>query len=132
MNYQGLIEAATQAMEHTYSPYSNFPVGAALLLKDGMVVMGTNVENVSFGATNCAERSAIFAAISQGYTKDEFIALAVTGKTAQPIAPCCICRQVMVEFFTPETPIILHTAQTNEHQVVTLADLVPYSFSDLK
>ncbi|MGL6008853.1 MAG: cytidine deaminase, partial [Culicoidibacterales bacterium] len=71
MNYQGLIEAAMQAMEHTYSPYSNFPVGAALLLKGGTVVMGTNVENVSFGATNCAERSAIFAAISQGYTKDE-------------------------------------------------------------
>ncbi|MGL6248917.1 MAG: cytidine deaminase [Culicoidibacterales bacterium] len=132
MKYQNLIEAATQAMKHTYSPYSNFPVGAALLLADGTIVLGTNVENVSFGATNCAERSAIVAAISQGYTKADFVALAVTGKTAQPIVPCCICRQVLVEFFAPEAAIILHTTTTNEHEVVTVADLVPYSFTNLK
>lgn len=132
MNYQPLIEAATVAMSHTYSPYSNFPVGAALLLQDGTIIMGTNVENVSFGATNCAERSAIFAAISQGYTKADFVALAVTGKTANPIAPCCICRQVLVEFFEPDSPIILHTTTTNESKVVTVADLAPYSFASME
>ncbi|MGL4971561.1 MAG: cytidine deaminase [Culicoidibacterales bacterium] len=131
MNYQRLIEAATQAMKNTYSPYSNFPVGAALLLQDGTIVLGTNVENISFGATNCAERSAIFAAISQGYTKADFVALAVTGKTQAPIAPCCICRQVLVEFFQPTAEIILHTTTTDEHKVVTVADLAPYSFTSL-
>lgn len=131
MNFQPLIDAAVTAMSHTYSPYSNFPVGAALLLSDGVIIPGTNVENVSFGATNCAERSAIFAAISLGYKASDFVALAVTGKTADPIAPCCICRQVLVEFFAPEATIILHTVTTNESKFVSVRDLAPYSFTSL-
>ncbi|MGL5295841.1 MAG: cytidine deaminase [Culicoidibacterales bacterium] len=132
MDYQHLITAAVKALEHTYSPYSNFRVGAALLLKDGTIVLGANIENISFGATNCAERSAIFSALSQGYKASDFVALAVTGDTEEPIAPCCICRQVLVEFFKPTTPIILHTTKTNKQKVVTLGDLAPYSFSSFE
>lgn len=130
MNKEQLVESARKIMENAYIPYSKFPVGAALLLKDGTVINGVNVENVSFGATNCAERTAIFTAISQGYKKGDFEAIAVAGATQDYLSPCSICRQVMVEFCSPEMPVYL----TNEKQEIlelTLKELVPYAFSTL-
>lgn len=101
---RGLVERARQAASCSWSPYSRFPVGAALLCADGAVVTGTNVENRSFGLTNCAERSAIFAAISQG--RREFVALAVCCPAATaPVPPCGACRQVLSEFCPPGMPV---------------------------
>ena len=91
-----LIEAARQAREKAYAPYSRFKVGAAVLTSDGKIYTGCNIENASYGMSNCAERTAIFKAVSEGETKLE--ALAVIGDTNTPISPCGACRQVIAEF----------------------------------
>lgn len=91
-----LIQKAIEAMEKSYSPYSGFPVGAALLTDDGEIFTGTNVENASFGLTVCAERSAIVSAVSNG--KKKFKAIAVASKRSEPTSPCGMCRQFMAEF----------------------------------
>lgn len=91
-----LIEMATKAKERSYSPYSNFAVGAALLTEDGEIFLGTNIENSSFSLTICAERSAIFSAVSSG--KRKFKAIAIIGSQDDPTPPCGACRQVMAEF----------------------------------
>jgi cytidine deaminase, homotetrameric len=124
------IDLAHQRLDKTYSPYSNFPVSAVLLLRDGKYYTGVNIENVSFGATNCAERTAIFSAINDGYRKEDFCALFVIANTENAIAPCCICRQVFVEFFEPTMPVYL----ANREKVIkscTVGDLVPYAFESL-
>ena len=95
-----LVVKAKEALEYSYSPYSHFAVGAALLSTDGQVFTGCNIENSSFGATNCAERTAIFKAVSEG-VKD-FKAIAIVCSGDQPAYPCGICRQVMSEFFNPD------------------------------
>ena len=100
-----LVAKAKEALEYSYSPYSHFAVGAALLSTDGQVFTGCNIENSSFGATNCAERTAIFKAVSEG-VKD-FKAIAIVCSGDQPAYPCGICRQVMSEFFNPDTRIIV-------------------------
>ena len=130
MNKEELVQEARQALLHSYSPYSNFPVGAALLCKDGTVIRGTNVENVSFGATNCAERSAIFTAIGQGYKKGDFEAIAIAGKTEGFLPPCCICRQVMAELLESGTAVFLTNGQ-GEIKEYPLGELVPLSFTAL-
>lgn len=130
MNKEQLVESARKIKENAYIPYSKFPVGAALLLKDGTVINGVNVENVSFGATNCAERTAIFTAIAQGYKKGDFQAIAVSGDTEDYLPPCSICRQVLVEFCSPEMPVYL-TNEKEEILELTLRELVPYAFSTL-
>lgn len=119
-----LYRAAVKASENSYSPYSHFPVGAALLLKDGSVVTGANIENRSFGMTNCAERSAVFAAMSAGYRTFEALAIA-TPESDYPVAPCGACRQVLTEFAPAETPVWFGC---NEDTMVrtTLGDLYPY------
>lgn len=131
MDKEQLVESARKIKENAYIPYSKFPVGAALLLKDGTVINGVNVENVSFGATNCAERTAIFTAIAQGYKKGDFQAIAVSGDTEDYLPPCSICRQVLVEFCSPEMPVYL-TNEKEEILELTLRDLVPYAFTDLE
>ncbi|WP_282141930.1 cytidine deaminase [Cytobacillus oceanisediminis] len=131
MNKEQLIESARSMREKAYAPYSKFPVGAALLLKDGTVINGVNVENVSFGATNCAERTAIFTAIANGYKKGDFQAIAVAGDTADFLPPCSICRQVLAEFCLPEMPVYL-TNEKKEILELTLKDLLPYAFTDLE
>ena len=92
-----LVDVANQALNDTYTPYSHFPVGAALLGVNGEIFKGVNIENVSFGLTNCAERTAIFTAIAAG--QRHFHGLVISGRTDEPIAPCGACRQVMLEFF---------------------------------
>lgn len=99
MDRDALIKAAWQAREMAYAPYSNFAVGAALLAADGRVFPGCNVENISYGLTNCAERVAIGTAVAAGVTK--FLAVAVVADTGVPISPCGACRQVLAEFGVP-------------------------------
>ncbi|WP_410489358.1 cytidine deaminase [Bacillus sp. DTU_2020_1000418_1_SI_GHA_SEK_038] len=130
MNKEQLVESARKMKERAYAPYSKFPVGAALLLKDGTVINGVNVENVSFGATNCAERTAIFTAIASGYKKGDFQAIAVSGDTEDYLPPCSICRQVLAEFCLPEMPVYL-TNEKKDILELSLRELLPYAFTDL-
>ena len=102
---EGLFAKAKEASKGSYSPYSKFPVGAALLFEDGTVITGANIENHSFGLTNCAERTAIFAAVSAGRTDFKAIAIA-TPASSYSVAPCGACRQVISEFASPDTPLI--------------------------
>lgn len=123
-----LVKEAKLAMKNSYSPYSNFAVGAAVLLKDGTIISGCNVENASYGATNCAERSAIYTAISRGYKIGDFLEIAIISNLDTPISPCGICRQVLLEFFTA-TSIVHMVSKNGDIKSVELQELVPYSFS---
>jgi cytidine deaminase len=128
---EALVSMAREAARHSYSPYSLFPVGAALLCSDGTVITGTNVENRSYGLGCCAERSAIFSAVSQG--RKEFTAVAVCcPKSEVPVSPCGACRQVLGEFCQPETPV--YFAGANDHFVTsTVGELLPHdSLHELK
>ena len=118
-----LIERAIAALEKTYSPYSHFGVGAALVCEDGSIYEGCNIENASYGLTNCAERTAIFKAVSEGHTK--FKVLAVVADTEGPCAPCGACRQVISEFEIPQ--IILSNLKGN-YRLVSLDELLPFRF----
>ncbi len=120
---QKLIDYATVAREKSYSPYSRFGVGAALLCEDGTIYVGCNIENASYGLTNCAERTAIFKAVSEGYTK--FKALAVVADTEGPCSPCGACRQVISEF---EIPYIIMANLKGDYTVVELDELLPFRF----
>jgi cytidine deaminase len=131
VNKEQLMESARKIKEAAYVPYSKFPVGVAILLKDGNVINGVNVENVSLGATNCAERTAIFTAITNGYHKGDFQAIAVAGDTVDFLPPCSICRQVLAEFCLPEMPVYL-TNEKNDILELTLKELLPYAFTDLE
>lgn len=128
MTEQELIKKASKAMNASYSPYSNFKVGSALLCKNGNVYTGTNIENSSFGATICAERSAFAAAISNGDT--EFLKLAVVGgkngKITDFCNPCGICRQVMTEFCGKDFKII--TTNGEKIKINRLDELMPFGF----
>ena len=130
MNKEQLMESARKIMPTAYAPYSKFSVGCALLLKDGTVINGVNVENVSFGATNCAERTAIFTAITKGYKKGDFQAIAVAGDTEDFLPPCSICRQVLAEFCSPDMPVYLTNAKQDILEV-SLRELLPYAFTEL-
>lgn len=119
-----LFAAALDAAGNSYSPYSKFRVGAAILCEDGSVVTGANVENRSFGLTICAERSALVAAVSAGRRAFKALAIATPDAT-YPVGPCGACRQVLSEFFAPETPV--QFGNSRESQVrCTIADLLPY------
>ena len=126
-----LVNQAIHGMERAYSPYSNFKVGASLLLKDGSYVIGCNVENASYGLTNCAERTALFKMISEGYSKDDVIAMAIVGNTDDPISPCGACRQVMAELLDRNTPVVLANTKGDTKET-TVEGLLPYMFSELK
>ena len=127
MTREELIEEAFKAMEHSYAPYSNFHVGAAVLTKDGKVFWGANIENASFGATNCGERSAIFAAYSNGYRKETIEALAIVSDGDRIAAPCGICRQVLSELITGDTPIYL--SNHKDEMDTCMNELLPYQFT---
>jgi cytidine deaminase len=119
-----LFRMASEAAGNSYSPYSHFPVGAALLLEDGTIVTGANIENRSFGLTNCAERSAVFTAASQGYRSFSALVI-VTPESAYPVGPCGACRQVLTEFAPAETPVIFGPKADNL-VYSTLGELYPY------
>lgn len=123
-----LAQKAKEASKKAYVPYSHFPVGAAFVSTDGKIVTGCNIENASFGLSNCAERTAIFKAISDGIS--EFSALAIYGETNEPISPCGACRQVLVEFCSEEMPIYL-VSKDLTIKSTTVGALLPYSFRTL-
>lgn len=123
MNNQALILEAKEAMKHAYVPYSHFMVGAALLTKSGRVYRGCNIENASFGATNCAERTAIFKAISEG--EKDFIKIAVVSSSNDYTFPCGICRQVLSEFM-PDGEVIFDDGKNI--LVCSVSELLPHSF----
>ena len=123
-----LMEAAIKAMENAYVPYSKFRVGAALLLKSGAIVTGCNIENASYGLCNCAERTALFKAYSEGLNKDDIVAMSIAGATDNAISPCGACRQVMAELLHLDTPVYL-TNLKGDVVKMTVKELLPYSFS---
>ncbi|MEI4301137.1 cytidine deaminase [Streptococcus suis] len=128
MEIINLIELAVKNSQKAYVPYSKFPVSAVLVAKTGEIFTGVNIENASFGLTNCAERTAIFKAISEG-VKD-FSEIIIYGETEKPISPCGACRQVMAEFFDKDLKVTL-VAKDKSTVEMTVGELLPYSFTDL-
>ena len=130
INSHALALAAIEAMKRSYSPYSHFTVGAALLTKDGKVYTGANIENASYTPTVCAERNAIFTAVHNG--EREFEAIAIVGGHEGLVkgitAPCGVCRQVMSEFCSPDFKVILVTSSNGDFEETTLGELLPYTF----
>jgi len=130
-NKDELIKLAVKARENSYTPYSGYAVGAALLCKDGTVFTGCNMENASYGPTLCAERCAIYKAVSEGYR--DFVAIAIAGspageKISQYAYPCGVCRQVMREFCEPSGFEIYVVGPGDEYVCRTLEELLPDSF----
>ena len=123
-----LIDLAVKTSENAYVPYSHFPIGAVLVTDEGKIYTGVNIENASFGLTNCGERTAIFKAVSEG--ERSFKELIIYGQTENPVSPCGACRQVMAEFFEPDLPVTL-VAKDKSTVVMTVKELLPYSFTDL-
>lgn len=124
-----LIEKAREASSHAYVPYSHFPVGAALVADDGTIYQGCNIENASFGLSNCAERTAFFKAVSEDHHK--FSSLYIYGETEEPISPCGACRQVMVEFCDAAMPVYL-LSKSGAVKETSIGELLPYSFKELE
>lgn len=133
--YKSLISSAIKMLDFSYVPYSHFHVGAALLADDGTLFTGCNIENAAYGPSNCAERTAIFKAVSEG--KLNFKAIAIVGgpedENGKPVIkdfcpPCGVCRQVMSEFCKKDFKIIL-AKSPKEYKIFTLAELLPESFS---
>ena len=125
MTNEELIKEAIKAKANSYSPYSNYKVGAALLTTDGKVYLGTNIENCGYAPSNCAERSAIFSAISNG--DRDFAKIAIVGSSEDIAYPCGVCRQVMVELL-PNTEIIC-ALDEHTYEVHTIKDLLPNAFT---
>jgi cytidine deaminase len=123
-----LLSQARIAAEKAYAPYSDFPVGAALLTESGTVVCGVNVENISFGLTLCAERTALVKAISDGQQQFKAIAVWASRRPHGSVVPCGACRQVMAEFLKPDTPVIMSHSETGQVRILTLQALLPEAF----
>ena len=122
-----LLREAVLAKVNSYSPYSNFRVGAAILLKDGTIIKGTNIENSSYGMSMCAERVCMFNAYAQGFNKDDIVAIAISGDTEDYIYPCGACRQVMVELLSENCSVFLMN-KNEEFKEVKVKKLMPYAF----
>ncbi len=120
---------AKKAYDNAYVPYSNFRVGAVLILKNGDVITGSNVENASYGLTNCAERSALFAAYSKGLRRDDILELVILANPVKGItSPCGACRQVITELMNMDATVTLINLN-KETQVLKVSDLLPYAFT---
>lgn len=130
LDHASLIRAAFAAREKAYTPYSHFKVGAALLAKDGSVFTGCNIENAAYGPTNCAERTALFKAVSEGVTAFEAIAIvgSLEGQVNELVTgPCGVCRQALYEFGGPDLTVIMAKSETDFVET-TLGELLPYGF----
>lgn len=126
---QKLINAAIEARELSYSPYSNFKVGSALLCKDGTIFKGSNVENASYPLCMCGERNALYNAMMHGYKKEDFVALAVVADTEDVCSPCGACRQVIFELM-PSDSLILMANLKGDVKETNPIELLPFAFSD--
>ena len=126
--YEDILDRAFKAMENAYAPYSNYHVGACVLTKDNKYFLGANIENASYGLTNCAERNAIFQAYSNGYRKSDIEAIAIVSEGKTLATPCGACRQVLVELLEKHTPIVLsnHKIET----ITNIQELLPMSFTE--
>ena len=128
-----LIDTASEQLKFSYTPYSNFKVGAALLTKSGKIYTGCNIENASYTPTNCAERTAFFKAVSEGVR--DFQAICIVGgkdgKLTEYTAPCGVCRQVMMEFCNPKTFQIILAVDKERYEIYTLEELMPLGFGPL-
>ena len=127
-----IVTKAIEGMNKSYSPYSKFAVGAALLMKDGNYITGANIENAAFGVCICAERSTMFTAHNLGYDlKHDVVKMCIVGNTALPISPCGSCRQVMSELL--DENLVVDLANTKgDTKEVTVGDLLPYSFKEIE
>ena len=127
---QELIALARQARQNAYVPYSKFPVGAAVETADGQIFTGCNIENASYGATNCAERTAVFKAVSEGVRSFSAICIvgALEGRPLDYCGPCGVCRQVLREFCEPDTFPVLLGREDGRMRIYTLAELLPQGF----
>ena len=128
-----LIDTAIEQLKFSYTPYSNFKVGAALLTRSGEIYTGCNIENASYTPTNCAERTAFFKAVSEGVR--DFQAICIVGgkdgKLTEYTAPCGVCRQVMMEFCNPKTFQIILAVDKERYEIYTLEELMPFGFGPL-
>lgn len=133
MTKEELVAKAKEARSLSYSPYSHFAVGAAVLTKDGQVFVGANVENSSYPLCMCAERNALYNAYMHGYKKEDLMALALSADTDGPCSPCGACRQVISELFPAEAPIYMSNLK-GALQETNALELLPFAFSpeDLK
>lgn len=133
MTKEELIVKAKEARNLSYSPYSHFAVGAAILTKDGKVFLGANVENSAYPLCMCAERNALYNAYMDGYKKDDLAALALCAATDEPCSPCGACRQVISELFPSNAPIYMSNMKGDVKET-TVVELLPFAFSpeDLK
>ena len=133
METKQLIELAKEARKLSYSPYSNFAVGAVILTKDGKIFKGSNIENASYPLCMCAERNALYNAYMNGYKKEDFVSLTLVADTDTPCTPCGACRQVISELFPKNAPINMANMK-GEVLTMTIEELLPLSFSgeDLK
>lgn len=129
MDINTLVNAAIKGRENAFTPYSHFKVGAAVLLENGTIIDGCNIENASYGLCNCAERTALFKAYSFGYKKEDIKALAVVADTDRPTSPCGACRQVMSELMNQETPVYMANLK-GDVMILSVKELLPYSFSE--
>lgn len=126
-NSELMVQRACEVMQHAYAPYSKYRVGACALAEDGSMFVGCNVENASYGLTNCAERTAIFSLIAAG--KKSVKAIAIVGSGVELCTPCGACRQVIREFLAPDAPIYLGDAKTKKViEVTDIVKLLPLSF----
>jgi len=123
-----LLEIAKENIQNAYTPYSHFRVSAVLKLKNGETITGVNVENASYGLSNCAERSALFSAYSQGYKKEDFEKLMVYTDKDYFVSPCGACRQVIRELMEEDAPVILANSK-GEFKEILNKDLLPYGFT---
>lgn len=128
-----LIDTAIEQLKFSYTPYSNFKVGAALLTKSGKIYTGCNIENASYTPTNCAERTAFFKAVSEGVRDFQAICIVggKNGKLTEYTAPCGVCRQVMMEFCNPKTFQIILAVDKERYEIYTLEELMPLGFGPL-
>lgn len=133
MRDEELMQQAIEARKLSYSPYSNFQVGAALLCKDGKVFVGANIENSAYPLCMCAERNALYHAMMNGYKKSDFLALAIAADTDTPCSPCGACRQVISELFPRDGAILLTNLRGDSYKT-NIDELLPLAFSgdDLK
>ena len=132
-NGNQLIETAIEQLQYSYTPYSGFKVGAALLAKNGVIYTGCNIENAAYTPTNCAERTAFFKAVSEGVR--DFQAICIVGgkdgNLTEYTAPCGVCRQVMMEFCNPKTFQIILAVDKERYEIYTLEELMPLGFGPL-
>lgn len=123
------FELVRKAYDNAYAKYSNFKVGAVVVLKNGEYIIGSNVENASYGLCNCAERSALFSAYSNGYRKDDILELVVIANTESAVSPCGACRQVIVELMNSDA-LVTMTNLKGDIKTVKVCELLPFSFAE--